>query len=207
MPACRARPLIRTDRLLLHATDPVLAPAVADYYRRNAAHFARWDPPLPPDHARLPCVAESLTEGRRAFDEGRSLRWWLEPRAKPGWVIGSVHLSGIARGPFHSCALGYGLDLHHTGRGLMHEALSALLDEAFSPAVNLHRVQAAIRPENQASLRVVERLGFHEEGLARDYLYIDGAWRDHRLFALLNPGFIRPDSWPRAVSAPPAPSR
>jgi [ribosomal protein S5]-alanine N-acetyltransferase len=172
---------------------------VAAYYQRNVAHFARWDPPLPPDHARLPVVAESLAEGQRAFDEGRSLRWWLEPRGKPGWVIGSVHLSGIARGPFHGCSLGYGLDAQHTGRGLMHEALSALLDEAFSPAINLHRVQAAIRPENAASLRVVQRLGFREEGLARDYLYIDGAWRDHLLFALVNPGFIRPESWPRAV--------
>ena len=94
---------------------------------------------------------------------------------------------------------GYGLDAQHTGRGLMNEALSALLDEAFSPAINLHRVQAAIRPENAASLRVVQRLGFREEGLARDYLYIDGAWRDHLLFAVTNPGFIRPESWPRAV--------
>jgi ribosomal-protein-alanine N-acetyltransferase len=199
MPAATVRTRITTERLLLRATDPALAPAVADYYRRNAAHFARWDPPLPSDHARLPCVAESLADGQRAFAEGRSLRWWLEPRSKPGWVIGSVHLSGIARGPFHGCSLGYGLDVHHTGRGLMHEALSALLDEAFSPAINLHRVQAAIRPENAPSLRVVQRLGFREEGLARDYLYIDGAWRDHRLFALLNPGFIRPDSWPRAA--------
>ena len=199
MPDVAARHHIRTERLLLHATDPALAPAVAAYYERNAAHFARWDPPLPPDHSRLPVVAESLAEGRRAFDEGRSLRWWLEPRGKPGWVIGSVHLSGIARGPFHGCSLGYGLDAQHTGRGLMNEALSALLDEAFSPAINLHRVQAAIRPENAASLRVVQRLGFREEGLARDYLYIDGAWRDHLLFALTNPGFIRPESWPRAV--------
>ena len=199
MPDVAARHHIRTERLLLHATDPALAPAVAAYYQRNAAHFARWDPPLPPDHSRLPVVAESLAEGRRAFDEGRSLRWWLEPRGKPGWVIGSVHLSGIARGPFHGCSLGYGLDAQHTGRGLMNEALSALLDEAFSPAINLHRVQAAIRPENAASLRVVQRLGFREEGLARDYLYIDGAWRDHLLFALTNPGFIRPESWPRAL--------
>jgi ribosomal-protein-alanine N-acetyltransferase len=198
MPTPRTR--ITTQRLLLRATHPDLAPAVSDYYLRNAAHFARWDPPLPPDHASLACVTDSLAEGRHAFDEGRSLRWWLEPRAKPGWVIGSVHLSAIARGPFHSCSLGYGLDVHHIGRGLMHEALSVLLDEAFSPVVNLHRVQAAIRPENTASLRVVQRLNFREEGLARDYLYIDGAWRDHKLFALLNPGFVRPDSWPRAVA-------
>lgn len=191
---------ITTDRLVLLATEPSLAPAVADYYQRNAAHFARWDPPLPPDHASVPRVTESLAEGQQAFAELRSLRWWLLPRAKPGWVIGSVHLSAIARGPFQSCSLGYGLDLHHTGRGLMHEALAAAIAEAFSPRVNLHRIQAAVRPENGPSLRVVRRLGFREEGLAHDYLYIDGAWRDHHLFALLNDRFVRPEYWPRALA-------
>ncbi len=195
-----ARTSITTERLELCAADPALAEAVAAFYRRNTAHFARWDPPLPPDHGSLPQVRETLADGRLAFEGGRALRWWLKPAAKPRWVIGSVHLSNIVRGAFQSCTLGYALDLQHTGRGLMHEALQAAIGEAFSPAVNLHRIQAAIRPENAPSLAVVRRLGFAEEGLARDYLYIDGAWRDHLIFTLLNPGFVRPESWPRAAA-------
>jgi ribosomal-protein-alanine N-acetyltransferase len=73
--------------------------------------------------------------------------------------------------------------------------LRAVITKAFAPAINLHRIQAAVRPNNARSLAVLQRLGFREEGLAQDYLFIDGAWRDHRLFAVTNPGFVPPDHW------------
>jgi ribosomal-protein-alanine N-acetyltransferase len=63
-------------------------------------------------------------------------------------------------------------------------AVALVCDHAFGP-VGLHRVQADIRPENLPSQRLVERLGFRQEGLLRRYLDIDGDWRDHRSFALL----------------------
>jgi ribosomal-protein-alanine N-acetyltransferase len=77
----------------------------------------------------------------------------------------------------------------------MHEALRAVIDEAFSPRLNLHRIQAAVRPENARSLAVVARLGFDAIGLSPRYLFIAGDWRDHQLFALTNPAFIRPADW------------
>jgi ribosomal-protein-alanine N-acetyltransferase len=77
----------------------------------------------------------------------------------------------------------------------MHEALVAALAEAFSPRVNLHRVQAAFRPENTRSGALLQRLGFRPIGLSSDYLFIDGAWRDHQLCALLNPAFHTPSGW------------
>jgi [ribosomal protein S5]-alanine N-acetyltransferase len=69
------------------------------------------------------------------------------------------------------------------GQGIVPFALAAACDHAFL-VLGLHRVEVNIRPENLASLRVVEKLGFHEEGLRRRYLHIDGQWRDHRSFAL-----------------------
>lgn len=190
---------LRTARLLLQAPDaapdnPQVA-AVGDFYRRNAAHFAPWDPPLPPDHAKPARVAQALADGAQAFATGRALRWWLLPADDPGRVIGQVHLSGLVRGAFQSGHLGYALDAACQGRGLMHEALRAVVDEAFSPRLNLHRLQAAVRPENRRSLAVLARLGFGEIGLARNYLFIDGAWRDHRLFDLTGSGFIHPADW------------
>ena len=190
---------LRTDRLLLQAPDatpgsPQVA-AVADFYRRNAAHFAPWDPPLPPDHAAPERIAQALAEGAEAFAAGRALRWWLQLADEPGRVVGQVHLSSLVRGAFQSCHLGYALDADCQGRGLMHEALRRVVDEAFSPRLNLHRIQAAVRPENLRSLAVLARLGFEDIGLARSYLFIDGAWRDHRLFALTNPAFVQPADW------------
>ncbi len=190
---------LHTTRLLLQAPDATPSSAqvaaVADFYRRNAAHFAPWDPPLPPDHAAPEVVQRALVEAADAFATGRSLRWWLQPAGDPGRVIGSVHLSSLVRGAFQSCNLGYAIDAGSEGRGLMQEALQAVIGEAFSPRLNLHRIQAAVRPENARSLTVLARLGFAEIGLARRYLFIAGDWRDHRLFDLNNPSFIRPADW------------
>ncbi len=190
---------LHTPRLLLQASDATpgsaQVAAVADFYRRNAAHFAPWDPPLPADHAEPARVQTGLADAAEAFDSGRALRWWLLPADQAGRVIGSVHLSSVVRGGFQSCNLGYAIDAACQGRGLMQEALQAVIAEAFSPRLNLHRLQAAVRPENARSLAVLARLGFDEIGLSRHYLFIDGDWRDHRLLALCNPGFIRPADW------------
>ena len=189
--------LIDTPRLQLVASHTGLSESVTAFYRRNAAHFAPWDPPLPIDHAEPQRVAQSLAEGREAFEAGRSHRWWLLRRDVPHSVIGSVHLSNIVRGPFQSCTLGYALDQTQQGQGLIHEALRGVIEQAFSTAIALHRIQAAVRPENHRSLATVQRLGFRDEGLAYDYLYIDGAWRDHRIFALTTPTFAMPEHGPR----------
>jgi ribosomal-protein-alanine N-acetyltransferase len=190
---------LQTRRLRLQAPEGTpshgQAAAVADFYRRNAAHFAPWDPPLPPDHAAPDRVQQALAEGAEAFAAGRALRWWLQPVGDGTRVIGSVHLSGVVRGAFQSCNLGYALDAGCQGQGLMTEALRAVVAEAFSPRLNLHRLQAAVRPENHRSLAVLSKLGFQPIGLARRYLFIAGGWRDHQLFDLTNPGFIPPADW------------
>jgi ribosomal-protein-alanine N-acetyltransferase len=77
----------------------------------------------------------------------------------------------------------------------MTEALRCAIGEMFSPHINLHRIQAAYRPENWRSAEVLKRLNFHDEGVCPDYLFIDGLWRVHRLVALLNKGFIAPAAW------------
>lgn len=190
-----ARREITTGRLLLQAGSEALADAVADFQARNRDHFAPWDPPTPESFYTAAAQAERIRLGLKAFSEGSAFRYWLSPIDRPGHVIGSVHFSQVARGAFHNALLGYALDQHAQGQGLMHEALAASIEEMFSPRVNLHRLQAAYRPENQRSAAVLRRLGFRVEGLARDYLFIDGAWRDHVLTALTNPGFAEPADW------------
>ncbi len=188
-----------TARLQLRAPDPDpalgLARAIADFLARNHAHLAPWDPPRAADEDSPEAVQGRLTTGAAAFSAGQGWRWWLALADAPRRVVGQVSLSNLSRGPFQNCSLGYALDAGCQGRGLMHEALQAVVAEAFSPVINLHRLQAAVRPENSRSLAVLARLGFADEGLARDYLYIDGAWRDHRLLAITNPAFIPPAHW------------
>ena len=101
-----------------------------------------------------------------------------------GRLAGQVTVDNIVRGALRSGHLGYWVDAAIAGRGVGSLAVALVCDHAFGP-VGLHRLQADIRPENRPSRRLVERLGFRQEGLLRGYLDIDGAWRDHLAYALL----------------------
>jgi ribosomal-protein-alanine N-acetyltransferase len=186
-PARAARERIETERLALTAPSIDDAPESLDFYLRNIAHFARWDPPRPPGFHSLAWQRTMLVRASTDFRAQAALRYWVRDRASPTRIIGNVSFSQIARGPFQSAMLGYSVDVGSEGRGLMAEALRAALDEVFSERVALHRVQANARVENERSLRLLDRLGFEREGLARRYLFIDGDWRDHVMTALRSP--------------------
>ncbi|MBH9551818.1 GNAT family N-acetyltransferase [Inhella gelatinilytica] len=186
---------LTTERLALLPPAAVSAAAVADFTRRNAVHFAPWDPPRPAAVETEAYWAEKLPAQQAVQDRGEGWRWFLVRPEAPDRVIGKAELSSIVRGPHHSANLGYALDAQAQGQGLMTEALTTIVAAAFGPGIALHRLQAGYRPENQRSGRVLDRLGFREIGLARDYLFIDGAWRDHRLVELINPQWTAPVGW------------
>lgn len=105
-------------------------------------------------------------------------------RQDNGALVGGLTLSGIRRGVTQSCSLGYWMGEAHAGRGLMTDAVRAIVPYVFE-TLRLHRLEAACLPTNEPSKRLLRRVGFTEEGYARQYLRIDGAWRDHVLFAML----------------------
>ena len=92
-------------------------------------------------------------------------------------------MNNIVGGSARFASIGYWIDQRHAGHGHMPVAVALAVDHCFF-ALGLHRIEIAIRPENTASLRVVEKLGFPEIGYAPRFLHIDGEWRDHRLFAV-----------------------
>lgn len=100
-----------------------------------------------------------------------------------GRLVGQITVGSIVRGAFDSGFVGYWVDGRHAGKGIATAALALATDHCFS-VLGLHRIEANVRPENAASRRVVEKLGFREEGLHPRYLYIDGAWADHLCYAL-----------------------
>jgi ribosomal-protein-alanine N-acetyltransferase len=188
---------LETPRLVLRASDPALAVVAAEFYRRNRAAHARWNPPLAEAISSVDGQRERLAEVAAAAAPGTAIGWWIFAKGEPEFALGQIHFSQIARRAFQNAMLGYAIDSAHEGRGLMREALAAALADVFAPRVRLHRVQANVRPENTRSLGLLARLGFEHEGLAREYLFIDGAWRDHVITALRNP------DWP-AEEPPPA---
>ena len=100
-----------------------------------------------------------------------------------GDLVGQLTVGGVTYGSLCSAHIGYWVDQRVAGRGVMPTAVALAVDHCFT-TLRLHRVEINVRPENTASLRVVEKLGFRDEGLRRGYLHIAGAWRDHRLFAI-----------------------
>ena len=124
--------------------------------------------------------AAMLRSMRKEARAGRSIPLAI---TYDGHLAGQVTCSGIVRGAFDSTFVGYWVDGALAGRGILPAALAMVVDHCFGP-VGLHRVEANIRPENVASKRAVEKLGFREEGLHQRYLFIDGAWRDHICYAV-----------------------
>ncbi len=93
-------------------------------------------------------------------------------------IVGVININNIVRGSFQSASLGYYVVARHQGDGYMYEGLRMLIRFACQ-TLGLHRLEANIQPTNERSQRLVERCGFVSEGLSKQFLFIDGAWRDH----------------------------
>ena len=100
-----------------------------------------------------------------------------------GRLQGQLNVANVMYGSVSSAVLGYWVSPEIAGRGVMPTAV-ALVTDYLMDQVGLHRVEINIRPENLASLRVIQKLGFRYEGLKQRYIHINGDWRDHYVFAL-----------------------
>ena len=169
---------------------------------RNAGWLRPWEPTNPEtplyQSSLGPYVAMTRTM-RREARRGLTLPWVV---TYDGRFAGQMTVGNIIWGSARTASVGYWIDQEFAGRGVTPTALAMALDHCFF-VVGLHRVEATIRPENHASRRVVEKLGFREEGLRRRSLHIDGAWRDHLSYAMTSEdaaGGLLP-RWRRVLSA------
>jgi len=149
--------------------------------KRNAAWLRRWEATRPPDDESTPVTFRGMVRDlRKQAREGRCLPLVV---TIDGQFAGQLTVSNITGGSARFGSVGYWIDQRFAGQGVMPVAVAMAVDYCWF-GLALHRIEIAIRPENTASLRVVEKLGFAEVGFAPRYLHIDGDWRDHRLFAL-----------------------
>ena len=147
---------------------------------RNVDWLRPWEATSPTPSRPLG-FAEYVTETRRQARRGEGLTFVIEVG---GEIVGQLSVSSIVYGSARSASIGYWVSRHVAGRGIVPTAVALAVDYCFT-VLGLHRVEINIRPENAASLRVVEKLGLRDEGVRRRYLHIDGDWRDHRTFAVL----------------------
>lgn len=100
-----------------------------------------------------------------------------------GEFAGQLTVGNIVRGALRSAWIGYWVTEVLAGGGVATAAVALAVDHCFGP-VGLHRLEATVRPENEPSVRVLEKSGFRREGLFRRYLDVAGAWRDHYVYAV-----------------------
>jgi ribosomal-protein-alanine N-acetyltransferase len=188
-------PQLQTKRLLVRLAQPGMQAAMARFLEDNfAGHLDRWSPPVASQFFTEAFWAERLPVAVDDYLGDRAARFVMQLAGAPlgGQIVGTCNYTNIVRGAFHACHLGYQVARDHQGLGIMAEALRAANAFVFEQ-MRMHRIMANFRPENDRSRALLRRLGFAEEGFARDYLYIDGAWRDHVLTSLVNPAFR--DDW------------
>jgi ribosomal-protein-alanine N-acetyltransferase len=116
----------------------------------------------------------------RAVDDHTGLPFVIE---HDGEIVGQINVANILHGSVSSAVIGYWVVPEVAGKGITPTAVALVSDYLYN-VVGLHRIEIDIRPENSASLRVVQKLGFRYEGLKQRYIHINGAWRDHFIFAL-----------------------
>lgn len=174
-----------TQRLLLKVLDKSCAELAVDYYLRNRFFLEEWEAVKSEEFYTKKYQEEQLDKELSNIENKSSLRLWIFKKEVDNRIIGSVGFNNVVRGAFLSCHLGYKLDKDELNKGYMTEAIQKGIEIMFNE-FGLHRIEANIMPKNKRSLRVVEKLGFYNEGLAYKYLKINGKWEDHIHMVLLN---------------------
>lgn len=177
---------LETARLVGLPAAPGLEELTLDFYRRNRAFLAPFEPMREESFYTLEHQRTLLEERETERLAGRAYPFWLFLREEPERAVGYIALNNLIRGAFQSCFLGYKMDHALGGQGYMTEAVRACTALAFE-TLGLHRIEATVMPRNVRSLRVLEKCGFQSEGVSRSYLQINGRWEDHVHMVLLAP--------------------
>lgn len=173
---------LNTERLALRNLTPENTEEMLDYYIRNEEHLRQYEPTRDSGFYTYEGQKEILTESFRQFIDGSSIDLGIFKDEK---LIGKIKLSNIVYGILRNAFVGYSIDKEHQGKGYMKEALNTVCSYAFEE-MGLHRLEASTLIENSRSQGVLKACGFNELGISEKYLYINGEWRDHKIFYKVN---------------------
>jgi [ribosomal protein S5]-alanine N-acetyltransferase len=176
-------PELMTDRLLLREFRPEDVQAVYDILRREDVN--EW---LETEPLRSIEEAEKRLASRiNLFRDRMGYRWAVTLQEDPARVVGSCGYFSVRRGT-QTVETGYELHPDHWKKGLMTEALQAMIRFSFSAGnpIPAHRIEALVLPDNLASIRTLEKLGFEREGVRREFGFWKGRYQDVLLYALLD---------------------
>jgi len=180
-------PRLNGERVYLRAPHPDDWREWAELRAQSRAFLQPWEPTWPEDGLTRDHFRRRLRQHMKEWKAGEGYSFFAYLRDSKA-LLGGITLGNIRRGVAQSGSIGYWMGQPHAGQGLMQETVRAILPFAFDE-LKLHRIEAACVPHNEASKGVLRACGFREEGVARQYLRINGKWHDHLLFAMVAADF------------------
>jgi len=177
-------PELETENLIISVLNPDDVELLVKYERDNRSHLSPWEPTRIAGYFGLEETKKRVELNLKNFQLGSSISLVAFDKSKSE-IICLCTFSNIVHGVFQACNLGYSISEKKQGKGLMFEMLQASIQYVFTE-FNLHRVMANYIPSNIRSGKLLDKLGFQKEGLAKSYLKIAGSWQDHVLTSKIN---------------------
>lgn len=176
---------MKGEHIYLREFKPQDAQAKLTLEKDNRDFFEKFSMTRYPDFYTLAVQREVIEIGIEKREDGQEENFGIF-KIEDDRLMGTISLFQIFRGPLQSAFLGYALDKVHNNKGYTTEAVKLIVDYAFRH-LHLHRIEAGVMPHNIASIRVLEKAGFHKEGIAKSNVKINGKWEDHQVLAIINP--------------------
>ncbi|MBU5593459.1 GNAT family N-acetyltransferase [Clostridium sp. MSJ-4] len=176
--------ILKGNKVTLKLLTPENYKEVLQYNLRNKEHLKKFEPLRDENFYTEEVQRNILMESYKQYLNGATLVLGIY---KENEFVGKIQLSNIVQGIFKNAFLGYSIDKDFEGKGFMKEAVKMVIDYAFTD-MELHRIEASTLVDNKRSQGVLKACGFEELGLNKDYLYINGSWRDHITFFKINKG-------------------
>lgn len=184
VPSVETGPVLYGDGIMLRT------PQMADFrewseLREKSRNFlVPWEPTWPRDDLTKSAFRRRIRRYHQDIRDDRAYPFFAFDTNNDR-LVGGLTLSNVRRGVAQACSLGYWVGAPCARQGMMTASVATILTFVFDQ-LGLHRLEAACLPSNEASIRLLRKSGFIEEGYARRYLKINGVWQDHLLFALLS---------------------
>ncbi|HEY8889319.1 MAG TPA: GNAT family protein [Clostridium sp.] len=172
------------NKIFIRLFEDTDAEALLDLQLRNGEVFQKYSPTFSDDFYTLDSKRNFISNSIKQSEEGTEYSFGIYIKDN-GKLIGGVDLFQIIRGPLQSCVVGYCLDKQYNGNGYVTEAVSLAIEFGFN-SIKLHRIEAGVMPGHIASMRVLEKVGFHKEGIAQKNVKLNGRWEDHQIFAIIS---------------------
>lgn len=177
--------LYESEHLYIKILTPDYAPSVLTFLYRNREYFEQYETSKPAKYYTVKYQRDNLRAEFTSFIKQRYIRFYVFEKGNDNDIIGTISFSNFLQYPYSNAYIGYKFDQNHLHMGYATEAVCCAVNAVFHD-LKLHRLEAYVMPANLSSIRLLERIGFENEGICRQFICVCGKYEDHIRYALIN---------------------